>query len=117
MHISAVKSLLSALCQLSHQCMLGTSSGVGLAVSQKIGSITFSVERMISILVNNLHSMYFGLLRQVVQIRSVFVLSGIIIDDAVNPDCCLCHAKTFNSYVKIQQFSILDKIFIIFLWW
>ncbi|XP_011003788.1 PREDICTED: protein MON2 homolog isoform X2 [Populus euphratica] len=55
MHISAVKSLLSALCQLSHQCMLGTSSGVGLAVSQKIGSITFSVERMISILVNNLH--------------------------------------------------------------
>ncbi|KAL9341678.1 hypothetical protein Peur_065003 [Populus x canadensis] len=55
MHISAVKSLLSALCQLSHQCMLGTSSGVGLALSQKIGSITFSVERMISILVNNLH--------------------------------------------------------------
>ncbi|KAG6735514.1 hypothetical protein POTOM_061877 [Populus tomentosa] len=55
MHISAVKSLLSALCQLSHQCMLGTSSGVGLAVSQKIGSITFSVERIISILVNNLH--------------------------------------------------------------
>lgn len=55
MHISAVKSLLSALCQLSHQCMLGTSSGVGLAASQKIGSITFSVERIISILVNNLH--------------------------------------------------------------
>uniref|UniRef100_A0A6N2LZA3 Protein MON2 homolog n=1 Tax=Salix viminalis TaxID=40686 RepID=A0A6N2LZA3_SALVM len=55
MHISAVKSLLSALCQLSHQCMLGTSVGVGSAVTQKIGSITFSVERMISILVNNLH--------------------------------------------------------------
>ncbi|CAK7340899.1 unnamed protein product [Dovyalis caffra] len=55
MHISAVKSLLSALCQLSHQCMLGASGGVGLAVSQKIGSITFSVEKMISILVNNLH--------------------------------------------------------------
>nr|KYP74426.1 Protein MON2 isogeny [Cajanus cajan] len=28
MHISAVKSLLSALCQLSHQCMSGTSSRV-----------------------------------------------------------------------------------------
>ncbi|KAG5232577.1 protein MON [Salix suchowensis] len=56
MHISAVKSLLSALCQLSHQCMLGTSVGVGSAVTQKIGSITFSVERMISILVNNLHN-------------------------------------------------------------
>ncbi|OMO62280.1 hypothetical protein CCACVL1_22908 [Corchorus capsularis] len=55
MHISAVKSLLSALCQLSHQCMLDTSSGFGPATSQKIGSISFSVERMISILVNNLH--------------------------------------------------------------
>ncbi|KAK8329064.1 hypothetical protein V6Z12_A11G294300 [Gossypium hirsutum] len=55
MHISAVKSLLSALCQLSHQCMLDTSSGFGPSTSQKIGSISFSVERMISILVNNLH--------------------------------------------------------------
>ncbi|TYH46050.1 hypothetical protein ES332_D11G308900v1 [Gossypium tomentosum] len=55
MHISAVKSLLSALCQLSHQCMLDTSSGFGPSTSQKIGSINFSVERMISILVNNLH--------------------------------------------------------------
>uniref|UniRef100_A0A5B7BVG9 Protein MON2 homolog n=1 Tax=Davidia involucrata TaxID=16924 RepID=A0A5B7BVG9_DAVIN len=55
MHISAVKSLLSALCQLSHQCMAGTLSGFGQASSQKIGSISFSVERMISILVNNLH--------------------------------------------------------------
>ncbi|KAK6233045.1 hypothetical protein SCA6_003118 [Theobroma cacao] len=55
MHISAVKSLLSALCQLSHQCMVETSSGFGPATSQKIGSISFSVERMISILVNNLH--------------------------------------------------------------
>ncbi|XVF57298.1 hypothetical protein PTKIN_Ptkin06aG0194000 [Pterospermum kingtungense] len=54
MHISAVKSLLSALCQLSHQCMVETSSGFGPATSQKIGSISFSVERMISILVNNL---------------------------------------------------------------
>ncbi|KAF2298518.1 hypothetical protein GH714_023926 [Hevea brasiliensis] len=56
MHISAVKSLLSALCQLSQQCMTEASSGFGPAVSQKIGSISFSVERMISILVNNLHS-------------------------------------------------------------
>ncbi|KAJ4841109.1 hypothetical protein Tsubulata_003740 [Turnera subulata] len=55
MHISAVKSLLSALRQLSHQCMSGTSGSFGPAVSQKIGSISFSVERMISILVNNLH--------------------------------------------------------------
>ncbi|KAK8589392.1 hypothetical protein V6N12_023790 [Hibiscus sabdariffa] len=55
MNISAVKSLLSALCQLSHQCMLDTSSGFGPSTSQKIGSISFSVERMISILVNNLH--------------------------------------------------------------
>ena len=56
MHISAVKSLLSALCQLSHQCM-SASSGLGPTTSQKIGSISFSVERMISILVNNVHSM------------------------------------------------------------
>ncbi|KAE8729705.1 Cysteine synthase D1 isoform 1 [Hibiscus syriacus] len=55
MNISAVKSLLSALCQLSHQCMLDTSSGFGPSTSQKIGSISFSVERMISVLVNNLH--------------------------------------------------------------
>ncbi|GFY90641.1 ARM repeat superfamily protein [Actinidia rufa] len=55
MHISAVKSLLSALCQLSHQCVTDVVSGLGQASGQKIGSISFSVERMISILVNNLH--------------------------------------------------------------
>ncbi|KAL5566940.1 hypothetical protein UlMin_030104 [Ulmus minor] len=55
MHISAVKSLLSALRQLSEQCISGASSGSGPAPNQKLGSITFSVERMISILVNNLH--------------------------------------------------------------
>eukprot|EP00257_Ricinus_communis_P013104 XP_015570469.1 protein MON2 homolog isoform X2 [Ricinus communis] len=55
MHISAVKSLLSALSQLSHQCMCEASGSFGLAMNQKIGSISFSVERMISILVNNLH--------------------------------------------------------------
>lgn len=58
MHISAVKSLLSALCQLSHQCVTDVVSGLGQASGQKIGSISFSVERMISILVNNLHSKY-----------------------------------------------------------
>ncbi|GMN25335.1 hypothetical protein TIFTF001_000898 [Ficus carica] len=55
MHISAVKSLLSALRQLSEQCVYTASSTSGPASSQKLGSITFSVERMISILVNNLH--------------------------------------------------------------
>ncbi|KAL1339802.1 hypothetical protein AAHE18_U067100 [Arachis hypogaea] len=54
MHISAVKSLLSALCQLSHQCM-SASSVLGPTASQKIGSISFSVERIISIIVNNAH--------------------------------------------------------------
>lgn len=55
MHLSAVQSLLSALCQLSHQSVAAASSAFGLASSQKFGSISFSVERMISILVNNLH--------------------------------------------------------------
>ncbi|GAV64231.1 Sec7_N domain-containing protein [Cephalotus follicularis] len=55
MHISAVKSLLSALHQLSHQCMAEISSGFGPPSSHKIGIISFSVERMISILINNLH--------------------------------------------------------------
>ncbi|KAL2942428.1 Protein MON2-like protein [Bienertia sinuspersici] len=55
MHISAVKSLVSALCQLSQQSLPGTASGFPASSSQKIGSISFSVERMISILVNNVH--------------------------------------------------------------
>lgn len=55
MHVSAVKSLLSALRQLSQQCLPGTSSGFGQASSLKVGNVIFSVERMISILVNNLH--------------------------------------------------------------
>ncbi|KAL4582852.1 hypothetical protein LXL04_007413 [Taraxacum kok-saghyz] len=55
MHISAVKSLLSALRQLSHQSMAGTLSGISQTSSQKTGSISFAVERMISILVNNFH--------------------------------------------------------------
>ncbi|XP_024186995.1 protein MON2 homolog isoform X2 [Rosa chinensis] len=55
MHISAVKSLLCALGQLSQQCMAGISNGSVPASSQKVGNINFSVERMISILVNNLH--------------------------------------------------------------
>nr|XP_011466433.1 PREDICTED: protein MON2 homolog [Fragaria vesca subsp. vesca] len=55
MHISAVKSLLCALGQLSQQCMAGISNGSVPTSSQKVGNINFSVERMISILVNNLH--------------------------------------------------------------
>ncbi|XP_041019772.1 protein MON2 homolog isoform X5 [Juglans microcarpa x Juglans regia] len=55
MHLSAVKSLLSALHQLSDQSLAAASSAFGPASSQKLGSISFSVERMISILVNNLH--------------------------------------------------------------
>lgn len=57
MHLSAVKSLISALRQLSHQCVAATATAFGPSSSQKLGSISFSVERMISILVNNLHSM------------------------------------------------------------
>uniref|UniRef100_M4DVQ9 Protein MON2 homolog n=1 Tax=Brassica campestris TaxID=3711 RepID=M4DVQ9_BRACM len=55
MHVSAVKSLLSALHMLSHQSMTETSGSVSSASSKQIGSISFSVDRMISILVNNLH--------------------------------------------------------------
>ncbi|KAI4378915.1 hypothetical protein MLD38_016333 [Melastoma candidum] len=55
MHISAVKSLLVALHQLSHQCIVGTSRMSGPVSNLKLGTISFSVERMISILVNNLH--------------------------------------------------------------
>ncbi|XP_058086558.1 uncharacterized protein LOC131233785 [Magnolia sinica] len=55
MHLSAVKSLLSALHQLSNQCISGNFSGSGQTLGQQIGSITFAVERMISILLNNLH--------------------------------------------------------------
>ncbi|KAL8528032.1 hypothetical protein ACS0TY_005737 [Phlomoides rotata] len=55
MHISAVQSLLSALRQLSRQSMEATVSSNGQASNQKIGSISFSVERILSILTNNLH--------------------------------------------------------------
>lgn len=55
MHLSAVKSLISALCLLSQQSLPATFSGFASSSSQKIGSINFSVERMISILVNNVH--------------------------------------------------------------
>ncbi|XP_010674897.2 uncharacterized protein LOC104890970 isoform X2 [Beta vulgaris subsp. vulgaris] len=55
MQISAVKSLVSALCQLSQQSLPGIVGGFPQTSSQKIGSISFSVERLISILVNNVH--------------------------------------------------------------
>lgn len=58
MHVSAVKSLLSALRQLSSQCISGNLSAMGQTSSQHTGSVAFSVERMTSILVNNLHSKY-----------------------------------------------------------
>ncbi|XP_072952390.1 uncharacterized protein [Typha angustifolia] len=51
MHVPAVKSLLSALSQLSSQCIYGNPQSLG----QQIGNVAFSVERMTSILVNNLH--------------------------------------------------------------
>ncbi|KAK4768270.1 hypothetical protein SAY87_003411 [Trapa incisa] len=54
MHMSAVKSLLTALHQLSYQCIAGASV-VGPTSGQKLATIKFSIERMISILVNNLH--------------------------------------------------------------
>ncbi|KAL0738731.1 hypothetical protein Bca4012_014941 [Brassica carinata] len=50
MHVSAVKSLLSALHMLSHQSMTETSGSVSSTSSKKIGSISFSVDRMISVL-------------------------------------------------------------------
>ncbi|KAL6548701.1 hypothetical protein OROGR_008467 [Orobanche gracilis] len=56
MHVSAVKSLLSALRQLSCQCIAATSGIVGQASNEKLGSISFSVDRILSILTNNLHS-------------------------------------------------------------
>ncbi|KAG8391013.1 hypothetical protein BUALT_Bualt01G0143800 [Buddleja alternifolia] len=55
MHVSAVQSLLSALRQLSRQCMAETLSSIGQTSTQKIGIISFAVERILSILVSNLH--------------------------------------------------------------
>ncbi|XP_047946837.1 protein MON2 homolog [Salvia hispanica] len=55
MHISAVQSLLSALRQLSCQCMDATLGINGQPSNQKIGSISFSVDRILSVLTNNLH--------------------------------------------------------------
>ena len=55
MNTTAVKSLMSALHQLSSQHISGRSQLSG----QQIVSISFSVERMASILVNNLHSGFF----------------------------------------------------------
>lgn len=55
MHISAVKSLLTALSHLSNQSLPGNASSFGQTSNLHVGSIAFSVDRMISILVNNLH--------------------------------------------------------------
>lgn len=55
MHVASVKSLLSALRQLSHQCMTSNFASSGQVSNQKIGNVSFSVERMLTILLNNLH--------------------------------------------------------------
>ncbi|XP_047315251.1 protein MON2 homolog isoform X2 [Impatiens glandulifera] len=55
MNISAVKALLSALCQLSDKSKLVIQSNFGQISSQKIGNISFSTDRILSIIVNNLH--------------------------------------------------------------
>ncbi|CAN1132410.1 Protein MON2 homolog [Linum perenne] len=57
MDISAVKSLLSALCQLSYQCMSTASlpGSFGPGLSQKIGTISFTVEKMLAIVSSNVH--------------------------------------------------------------
>ncbi|KAH9318494.1 hypothetical protein KI387_020263, partial [Taxus chinensis] len=69
MNISAVSSLLAALCQLSNDSLAGVTSGLGqtsAANASPIGTSVavtipqtankiFSVERMIAVLVNNLH--------------------------------------------------------------
>ncbi|KAL0926436.1 hypothetical protein M5K25_002670 [Dendrobium thyrsiflorum] len=55
MHVSAVKSLLSALRQLSSQCISGYPSGMGQTLNQQIGSVAFCVESITSVLLNNLH--------------------------------------------------------------
>ncbi|KAL5702278.1 hypothetical protein ACHQM5_027513 [Ranunculus cassubicifolius] len=55
MHISAVKSLLTALSHLSNQSLPGNSSGFGQTSGVQVGSIGFSVDRMISVLINNIH--------------------------------------------------------------
>ncbi|XP_043815885.1 protein MON2 homolog isoform X2 [Manihot esculenta] len=115
MHISAVKSLLSALCQLSQQCMCEASSGFGPSVSQKIGSISFSVERMISILVNNLHRVE-PLWDQVV---------GHFLDLADNPNqhlrnmafdaldqsiCAVLGSERFQDYVPSRHHGMSDDV-------
>lgn len=69
MHMAAVKSLLSSLHQLSNQFISNTSSGLGQASIQQSGNIKFSIEKTISIVVNNLHSKQFG------SITSVTLLS------------------------------------------
>ncbi|XP_020589215.1 protein MON2 homolog isoform X4 [Phalaenopsis equestris] len=58
MHVSAVNSILSALRQLSIQCISGYPSGMGQALNQQIGSVAFCVESITSVLVNNLHRVH-----------------------------------------------------------
>lgn len=71
MHVSAVKSLLSALCQLSSQTVPGSLTVTGQATNQQIGSVAFSIERMTSILVNNLHRKMTAMSSKTVQFFSI----------------------------------------------
>ncbi|XP_078441897.1 ARM repeat superfamily protein isoform X2 [Wolffia australiana] len=55
MDVAAVKSLLSALHMLSNQSISVSSGGLGQSSSLQLSNISFSVERTILILENNLH--------------------------------------------------------------
>ena len=79
MHVSAVKSLLSALRQLSSQSVPGSLTVTGQATNQQIGSVAFSIERMTSILVNNLHRKMTAMSSETVQFFSLFMLMQFIL--------------------------------------
>ncbi|XP_065852074.1 uncharacterized protein [Euphorbia lathyris] len=112
MHISAVKSLLTALCQLSHQCMCEASGGFGPAVHQKIGSISFSVERMISILVNNLHRvepLWDHVVGHFLKLagNSNQLIRNLALDALDQSICAVLGSEQFQNYVppKLQETS------------
>lgn len=104
MHISAVKSLLSALRQLSNQHVPGSLSGLGQTSSLQIGSITFSVERMITILVNNLNSMWLFFI-----MHTAILKHGCYLELAI----CFFRCTMFGAilrYALIFDLSCLGKV-------
>ncbi|WCJ43970.1 ARM repeat superfamily protein [Euphorbia peplus] len=112
MHISAVKSLLTALCQLSHQCMCEATGGFGPAVHQKIGSISFSVERMISILVSNLHRiepLWDHVVGHFLELadNSNQLIRNLALDALDQSICAVLGSEQFQNYVpsKLQETS------------